>query len=98
MPTRVAVPMSVPMAGALAERGLTRVLLEGGGELAAAFLRAGLIDRVAWFHAPRIIGAEGLPAVAGLARMTRCPRRRRSCLADVSAVGGDVLASYVQAD
>ncbi len=71
------------MAAALAERGLTRVLLEGGGELATAFLRADLIDRVAWFHAPRIIGAEGLPAVGGLrigaiVRRSRVSRLQRS--------------------
>ncbi|MBK8210911.1 MAG: bifunctional diaminohydroxyphosphoribosylaminopyrimidine deaminase/5-amino-6-(5-phosphoribosylamino)uracil reductase RibD [Rhodospirillales bacterium] len=43
----------VAMAGALAARGLTRVMLEGGGTLAAAFLRANLIDRLAWFTAPK---------------------------------------------
>ncbi len=83
------------IAGALADRGLTRVLLEGGGELAAAFLGAGLIDRVAWFHAPRIIGAEGLPAVAGLPGgvLSEAPA---FLLADVSAVGGDVFATYAK--
>ncbi|HYN37782.1 MAG TPA: RibD family protein, partial [Rhodospirillales bacterium] len=54
------------MAGALASRGLTRVMIEGGGTLAAAFLRADLIDRLCWFTAPRIIGADGLPAVGPL--------------------------------
>ena len=83
------------MAGALADRGLTRVLLEGGGELAAAFLRAGLIDRIAWFHAPRIIGAEGLPAVAGR-RADVLSGAPAFLLADVSAVGGDVFASYAK--
>jgi len=37
---------------ALGDAGLTRVLVEGGGQLAAALLRADLVDRVAWFHAP----------------------------------------------
>ncbi len=83
------------MAGALADRGLTRVLLEGGGELAAAFLRAGLIDRIAWFHAPRIIGAEGLPAVAGLPGGVLSDAPVFS-FAEVGAVGGDVFAQYVK--
>ena len=49
------------------------ILVEGGGALAAALLRARLVDEVHWFAAPRLLGAEGRPAlgpleVAGLAR------------------------------
>jgi diaminohydroxyphosphoribosylaminopyrimidine deaminase/5-amino-6-(5-phosphoribosylamino)uracil reductase len=51
---------------ALAARGLTRVLVEGGSQLAAALLRARLVDRLAWFHGPLVIGGDGLPAVAAL--------------------------------
>jgi diaminohydroxyphosphoribosylaminopyrimidine deaminase/5-amino-6-(5-phosphoribosylamino)uracil reductase len=51
---------------ALAERGLTRVLVEGGAQLAAALLRADLVDRIAWFHAPSVMGADGLPAAQPL--------------------------------
>lgn len=51
---------------ALAARGLTRVLIEGGGQVAAAFLRAGLVDEIAWFRASGIIGGDGRPAVAAL--------------------------------
>jgi diaminohydroxyphosphoribosylaminopyrimidine deaminase/5-amino-6-(5-phosphoribosylamino)uracil reductase len=47
----------------LAERGLTRVLVEGGAHIAADLLRADLVDRVAWFHAPAVMGGDGLPAV-----------------------------------
>jgi diaminohydroxyphosphoribosylaminopyrimidine deaminase/5-amino-6-(5-phosphoribosylamino)uracil reductase len=50
----------------LGRRGLTRVLVEGGGTLAAALLRHRLVDRVAWFRAPLLLGGEGRPAVAGL--------------------------------
>jgi diaminohydroxyphosphoribosylaminopyrimidine deaminase/5-amino-6-(5-phosphoribosylamino)uracil reductase len=52
-------------ARALAQAGLTRVLAEGGGTLAAGLLRAGLVDRLAWFHAPGVIGGDGWPAAAG---------------------------------
>ncbi len=51
---------------ALGRRGITRLLVEGGGRLAAALLRAGLVDRLAWFHAPLLIGADGIPAIAAL--------------------------------
>ncbi|MGH7917856.1 MAG: bifunctional diaminohydroxyphosphoribosylaminopyrimidine deaminase/5-amino-6-(5-phosphoribosylamino)uracil reductase RibD [Candidatus Binataceae bacterium] len=49
----------------LARRGWSKVLLEGGAHLAGAALDAGVVDRVAFFLAPRIIGA-GLAAVEGL--------------------------------
>ncbi len=46
-------------------RGWSRVLVEGGAHLAGAALRAGIVDRVALFIAPTILGA-GLPAIEGL--------------------------------
>ena len=61
---------------ALAGRGITRVLAEGGAGLAAALLRANLIDRIAWFHAPCIIGGDGLSAVAGWGVETLAAMRR----------------------
>jgi len=50
-------------AASLAERGLTRVLVEGGPALATAMLRAGLVDRLAWFVAPRILGGDARAAL-----------------------------------
>lgn len=52
---------------AVAARGVTRVLVEGGGQVAASLLRAGLVDRLAWFRAGRVIGGDGRPAVAEMA-------------------------------
>jgi diaminohydroxyphosphoribosylaminopyrimidine deaminase / 5-amino-6-(5-phosphoribosylamino)uracil reductase len=49
----------------LADKGLTRVLVEGGARLAAALLRERLVDRLAIFRASSIIGGDGLPAAAG---------------------------------
>lgn len=54
------------MVAALAARGITRLMIEGGGDLAAAFVRAGLVDHIAWFHAPKLLGGDALPAVGGL--------------------------------
>ncbi len=50
----------------LAREGLTEILLEGGGALAAALLRAGLVDEVHWFVAPKLIGGDGRAALAAL--------------------------------
>jgi diaminohydroxyphosphoribosylaminopyrimidine deaminase/5-amino-6-(5-phosphoribosylamino)uracil reductase len=53
-------------AARLAREGLTEVLVEGGGGLAAAFLRARLIDELHWFVAPRLLGGDGRPSVGDL--------------------------------
>lgn len=49
----------------LGRRGWSKVLIEGGAHLAGAALRAGIVDRVAFFVAPILVGA-GLPAIEGL--------------------------------
>ncbi|HJP21118.1 MAG TPA: bifunctional diaminohydroxyphosphoribosylaminopyrimidine deaminase/5-amino-6-(5-phosphoribosylamino)uracil reductase RibD [Alphaproteobacteria bacterium] len=63
----------------LAERGVTRLLVEGGSQLAAGFLRAGLVDRLVWFRSPAVIGGDGLPAAAafGVEELGQSPRFRR---------------------
>jgi diaminohydroxyphosphoribosylaminopyrimidine deaminase/5-amino-6-(5-phosphoribosylamino)uracil reductase len=50
----------------LAKEGLTTVLVEGGGRLAAALLRADLVDEVHWMLAPRLIGADGRAGLGAL--------------------------------
>lgn len=49
--------------GELARRGIQSLLVEGGSEVHAAFIHAGLVDRIAFFYAPRLLGG-GLP-IAG---------------------------------
>jgi diaminohydroxyphosphoribosylaminopyrimidine deaminase/5-amino-6-(5-phosphoribosylamino)uracil reductase len=63
----------------LGRRGLTRILVEGGGRIAASLLRQQLVDRLVWFHAPVLIGGDGLPAVAplGFAALAEGPRFER---------------------
>lgn len=80
---------------ALAEAGLTRLLVEGGGQLAAALLRADLVDRIAWFHAPAIMGGDGWPAVQafGVETLDQMPRFRRD---GQSIVGNDILSEYTR--
>jgi diaminohydroxyphosphoribosylaminopyrimidine deaminase/5-amino-6-(5-phosphoribosylamino)uracil reductase len=78
---------------ALGARGLTRILVEGGAMLAASLLRAGLIDRLAWFRAPRVIGGDGVPAVAafGVEQLVASPGFERVALQEI---GEDVLETY----
>ncbi len=73
----------------LARRGVMHVLCEGGGELAAALLRAGLVDEVQWIVAPRLLGATGRPAVGGAGwPLAAAPQWK---ITDVQRVGDDVL-------
>jgi diaminohydroxyphosphoribosylaminopyrimidine deaminase/5-amino-6-(5-phosphoribosylamino)uracil reductase len=78
---------------ALGERGITRLLVEGGARLAAAFLRARLIDRLVWVHAPLVIGGNGIPAIAGfdLAALADAPVFER---VSSETIGEDVLTSF----
>lgn len=46
----------------LAEKGITRLLAEGGAHMAAGLLRAHLVDRLVWFRSPSIMGGDGIPA------------------------------------
>jgi diaminohydroxyphosphoribosylaminopyrimidine deaminase/5-amino-6-(5-phosphoribosylamino)uracil reductase len=50
---------------ALFARDVRGVLLEGGGEVHAAFLEAGLVDRVTLFVAPLLLGGREAPGVVG---------------------------------
>jgi diaminohydroxyphosphoribosylaminopyrimidine deaminase/5-amino-6-(5-phosphoribosylamino)uracil reductase len=80
---------------ALNNAGLTRILVEGGGQLAAAMLRADLVDRIAWFHAPSVMGGDGWPAVQafGATTLDQMPRFRRDC---ITAVGDDILTEFTR--
>ncbi len=53
-------------AARLAREGLTEVLVEGGGLLAAALLRARLVDELHWFVAPRLLGGDGRSSIGDL--------------------------------
>lgn len=50
---------------ALAARGVTRLMVEGGPIVAASFLRAGLVDEVVLLRSPNEIGPDGIDAIEG---------------------------------
>ncbi len=83
------------IARALGDLGLTRVLIEGGGRVAAAFLAERLIDRMVWMRAPMLIGGDGLAAVAGLGVDALGDAPVFECT-DVRRLAPDVLANYVR--
>ena len=77
----------------LAKRGITRLLVEGGPTISASLLRSGLVDRIAWFRAPILLGGDGISVTLPLGT---------SALADASAfrrvsteaIGEDMLETF----
>lgn len=78
---------------ALASEGLSRLFVEGGGQVAASFLRCGLVDAIEWFRAPIVIGGEGRPAVGALAiaGLSDAPHFKRT---EVRPLGDDLWERY----
>jgi riboflavin-specific deaminase-like protein len=76
------------MLKALAERGLRRILIEGGADTVSRFLAAGCLDRLHIVIAPIIIGAGpssvSLPPITHVERALRAPMR-------VHVLGEEVL-------
>ena len=79
----------------LGQRGLTRVLVEGGGQVAAAFLKAGLIDRITSYRAGLVLGADGRSAVGelGFNQLDFAPRFR---LVSARRLQGDTVESWTR--
>ncbi len=80
---------------ALGLAGLTRVFCEGGGQFAAALLKAGLVDEIALFTAGLALGADARPAVGalGLSALAEAGRFR---LAGVKQAGADTLSLWTR--
>lgn len=74
----------------LASRGITRLFVEGGGTLAASLMTADLVDDIAWFRAPSVIGNDGISAIEGLGldKLTEMPTFSRKSL---TQLGEDCL-------
>jgi diaminohydroxyphosphoribosylaminopyrimidine deaminase/5-amino-6-(5-phosphoribosylamino)uracil reductase len=60
---------------ALAEKGITRLLVEGGARVASSFVAAGLVDEIWLLRGPDAVGADGIAALDALplTAMTQSP-------------------------
>lgn len=83
-------------AGITAMGDVQHLFVEGGAGAAAAFLAAGLVDRILLYRAPIVIGG-GLPGIAqiGLARLADA--HGQWCIADRRQLGSDSLDVYTRA-
>jgi diaminohydroxyphosphoribosylaminopyrimidine deaminase/5-amino-6-(5-phosphoribosylamino)uracil reductase len=78
---------------ALAGKGLTRILSEGGSTLGAGLLQAGLVDNLALFSGAALIGGDGHPALGpiGLTALAHAPRPR---LIESQVLGPDLYSLW----
>lgn len=86
-------PTAKAALAAIGRAGARSLLIEGGGQVAASFLRAGLVDRIEWFRAPILLGGEGRPCIAALAlaKLADAPKFRR---VSAEPVGDDLWERY----
>jgi diaminohydroxyphosphoribosylaminopyrimidine deaminase/5-amino-6-(5-phosphoribosylamino)uracil reductase len=86
--------LSLPeLMNSAARAGVASIMIEGGGKLAASFVRDGLVDRIEWFRAPILLGSDGRPCLAelALAKLGDAPTYSRTA---VRELGADLWESY----
>jgi diaminohydroxyphosphoribosylaminopyrimidine deaminase/5-amino-6-(5-phosphoribosylamino)uracil reductase len=80
----------------LAERGITRLLVEGGARVASSFVAAGLADEFWLLRGQHTIGADGVAALGALplTAITQSPAFR---VRASESLGQDTLTVYERA-
>jgi diaminohydroxyphosphoribosylaminopyrimidine deaminase/5-amino-6-(5-phosphoribosylamino)uracil reductase len=79
----------------LADRGITRLMVEGGPTVAAALLAADLIDEAVLFQSPKMVGADGIDALAGLP-LTALTQSPRLTAVSSEAIGADMCQVFMR--
>ena len=74
------------------KRGVRGLLVEGGGETAAGFMKKGLVDKLTVFYAPRLLGAEGIPMIGKL-RLARMAEASGFEVSDTELLDGDLAVT-----
>jgi diaminohydroxyphosphoribosylaminopyrimidine deaminase/5-amino-6-(5-phosphoribosylamino)uracil reductase len=79
----------------LGERGITRLMVEGGPTVAAAFVEADRVDEAALFRSPNPLG-QGIDALEGLplTALTKSPKLKSVA---TETIGGDTLELFERA-
>ena len=85
----------IEMMNSAQRAGVASMMVEGGGQLAASFVKAGLVDRIEWFRAPVLLGGDGRPCLGalGLEALDAAPRFTRT---SVRELGVDLWESYAR--
>jgi diaminohydroxyphosphoribosylaminopyrimidine deaminase/5-amino-6-(5-phosphoribosylamino)uracil reductase len=78
----------------LAERGITRLMVEGGPTVAASFAKAGLVDEFALLRSNKVVGTDGIGALEGMELSTLTGAMTR---VGSETIGADTLERYERA-
>ena len=88
--------LSVVLSG-LADKGITRLLVEAGAVLSGSFFSADLVDEIRWFRSAKLTGGDGLAAIDSFG-VEAVAHMRRFTRASVSAIGPDIMETYLRAN
>jgi diaminohydroxyphosphoribosylaminopyrimidine deaminase/5-amino-6-(5-phosphoribosylamino)uracil reductase len=80
----------------LGRRGITRLMVEGGPILAAALVRADLVDEAVLLRSPTMIGVDGIDALEGmpLTELTQSPHLKPRA---IQTIGEDIAETFERA-
>ena len=84
------------MLHALAEKGITRLMVEGGAKVASSFVAADLADEIWLLRGPDAIGADGIAALDALP-LTDITQSPRFAVRASESLGNDTLTIYERA-
>ena len=81
---------------ALSDKGITRLMVEGGARVASSFVAAGLVDEIWLLRGPGTVGANGVPALDAtpLSAITQSPAFK---VRASETLGKDSLTIYERA-
>ncbi|KUK64729.1 MAG: Riboflavin biosynthesis protein RibD [Desulfotomaculum sp. 46_80] len=81
----------------LARQEITSVMIEGGGEINASALESGLVDKIIWFIAPKIVGGRLSPSPVGGSGVSLMAETRQIENLTVTRFGEDIcLEGYLK--
>jgi diaminohydroxyphosphoribosylaminopyrimidine deaminase/5-amino-6-(5-phosphoribosylamino)uracil reductase len=80
----------LPLLRKLAGIGVVSLLVEGGAEITASALKTKVVDKLALFYAPKIVGGDGRAMIGplGIGKMAQALKLRRF---DLRRCGDDIL-------
>jgi diaminohydroxyphosphoribosylaminopyrimidine deaminase / 5-amino-6-(5-phosphoribosylamino)uracil reductase len=80
----------------LGRRGISGLLVEGGGETAARFVESGLAQKLTLFYAPKLLGSGGVPMIGAL-RVTKMAEALEFSVSRLETIGEDVAVTLYPA-
>lgn len=80
------------------QRGVRRLLCEGGGELNAALFRAGSVDEIHLTICPKIFGGRNAPTIAEGCGFTRLAQASQFKLRSVGQFGNELFTVFTKAE